>query len=88
MSNVERQVFYMDSEEEGKQKNALGLHCNFSRDKIEEHFVNKFLNLYSNSGFESIIFVTGTKEKSGADTDKQVQMKIAHQASVRIEIFK
>ena len=60
MSNVERQVFYMDNEE-GTKKTGLGLHCNFSRDKIEEHFVNKFLNLYSDAGFESIIIVTGTK---------------------------
>lgn len=58
MSNVERQVFYMDSDED--QKSALGLHCNFSRDKIEEHFVNKFLDLYK-LDFDSIIFVAGTK---------------------------
>jgi hypothetical protein len=43
------------------QKSALGLHCNFSRDKIDEHFVNKFLGLYSNLAFDSVIFVTGTK---------------------------
>lgn len=85
LTKIERQVFYMDGDED--QKSALGIHCNFSKDKIDEHFINKFLELYKVK-FDSVIFVAASKEKPGADTDKQVQQKIYEQSETRTEIFK
>lgn len=56
-------------------KNALGIHCNFGRDKIDENLVNKYLDIWK-ANFNTIIFVSGPKKEGDKQTDKQVQHKV------------
>lgn len=44
MPDLERQIFYLDDTDE--QKKALGIHCNFGRDKVDENLVNKYLDIW------------------------------------------